>query len=153
MCTLPCSLWAQDSRPGCECMRRADKRIIEIRSLPEMPCLHTLDGQQVALNEFYTKSLAFFPECLLYKKFYYWQSEIREAVSETKNGKIKHTIRCYNNCRSTFCPEMSDPQKSHGDVAEFYDRNGTFMGLAVYMGKGKYCVLPFNGYQGRMPDR
>jgi len=144
---LPFSLLADDNNQPYECMDRADRRIIEIRSLPDVQYLHTLDGQNVLLNEFYIKSLILFPQCLLYKKFMYWQSEIREVVSNTKNGKIRHTIRCYNNCRSTVCPEMSDPLKTHGDVAEFYDRNRNFMGLSVYMGDGKYCALPYSGYQ------
>lgn len=143
----PGSLLAEDNNQPYECMDRADRQIIEIRSFPDVQYLHTLDGQNVLLNEFYAKSLILFPQCLLYKKFYYWQSEIREVVSNTKNGNIRHLIRCYNNCRSTFCPEMSDPQKTHGDVAEFYDRNGNFMGLSVYMGDGKYCALPYDGYQ------
>ena len=105
-----------------------------------------MDGQSVLLNEFYAKSLIYFPRCLLYEKFYYWQSEIREVVSNTKNGKVRHKIRCYNNCRSTLCPEMSDPLKTHGDVAEFYDPEGNFVGLGVYMGDGKYCALPYGGY-------
>ena len=144
---LPHALLAEDNKQWLECVNKADRRIIEIRSFPALQYLHTLDGQNVLLNEFYAKSLIHFPRCHLYKKFYYWQSEIREIISNTKNGNIKHTIRCYNNCRSTFCPEMSDPLKIHGDVAEFYDRNGNFMGLGVYMGDGKYCALPYGGYQ------
>jgi hypothetical protein len=142
----PCSLLAEDNNQPYECMDRADRQIIKIRSFPDVQYLHTLDGQNVLLNEFYAKSLILFPQCLLYKKFYYWQSEIREVVSNTKNGNIRHLIRSYDNCRSTFCPEMRDPQKTHGDVAEFYDQNGKFMGLSVYMGGGKYCALPYDGY-------
>ena len=52
-----------------------------------------------------------------------------------------------HNCLSTFCPESCDPRKTHGDVAEFYDQKGTFMGLAVYMGNGEYCSLPYDGYK------
>ena len=143
---LPSSLLAKDNKKFCDCIDRADKRIIEIRSLPALQYLQTLDGQSVLLNEFYYKSLIHFPRCLLYKKFYYWKSEIKEVVSKTKNGKIKHKIRCYNNCRSALCPEMSDPLKTHGDVAEFYDPDGNFVGLGVYMGSGKYCALPYGGY-------
>jgi len=144
---LPHISLAEDNKQIHECMNRADRRIIEIRSYPEEQYLHTLDGQNVLLNEFYAKSLILFPECLLYKKFYYWQSEIREVVSNTRNGVIQHKIRCYNNCLSTFCPENYDPKKTHGDVAEFYDGNGNFMGLSVYMGNGKYCPLPYDGYR------
>ena len=134
-------------RENLECLNRADKQIIKIRTFPDLRYLQTLDGQNVLINEFYAKSLIFFPRCLLYKKFYYWDNETREVISKTKNGNVKHTIRCYNNCRSTICPEMADPLKTHGDVAEFYDQNGHFMGLSVYMGDGKYCALPFGGYQ------
>jgi hypothetical protein len=138
---------AEDKDQPYDCIDRADRRINKIRSLPDVKHLHTLDGQNVLLNEFYAKSLILFPRCLLYRKFYYWQNEIREVVSKTKNGEIRHKIRCYYNCRSTFCPEISDPLKTHGDVAEFYDRNGNFIGLGVYMGDGKYCALPYGGYQ------
>ncbi len=141
------ALFAENNNQPHECIFRADRRIIEIRSFPDAQYLHTLDGQKVLINEFYIKSLMFFPQCQLYKKFYYWRSEIREVVSNTNNGNIRHTIRCYNNCRSTFCPQMSDPLKTHGDVAEFYDRNGKFLGLSVYMGEGKYCALPYHGYR------
>ena len=143
---LPGSLLADDNKKLHKCMDRADKRIIEIRSLPALQYLQTLDGQKVLLNEFYSKSLIHFPRCLLYEKFYYWQSEIREVLSDTKYGKIRHKIKCYNHCRSTFCPEMRDPLKTHGDVAEFYDQEGNFIGLGVYMGDGKYCALPYGGY-------
>ncbi len=144
---LPHALLAEGDKQPHDCLYRADRRIIEIRSLPDVPYLHTLDGQKVLLDEFYAKSLIFFPECVLYKKFYYWQSEIREVVSNTKNGDIRHTIKSYSDCRSTFCPEMSDPQKTHGDVAEFYDRDGNFIGLGLYRGNGKYCAIPYGGYQ------
>ena len=120
---------------------------MEIKSLPDKKYLYTLDGQNVFLNEFYTKCLCLFPMCNLFEKFYYWQSEIREEVSNIENGEIKHKIRCYNNCLSTFCPESCDPRKTHGDVAEFYDQSGKFMGLAVYMGNGEYCSLQYSGYQ------
>jgi hypothetical protein len=32
-------------------------------------------------------------------------------------------------------------------VAEFYDSDGNFMGLSVYMGDGKYCPLKYDQYQ------
>ena len=143
---FPGSLLAENNKKPYDCMDRADRRIIEIRSLPSRQYLQTLDGQSVLLNEFYAKSLIHFPRCLLYEKFYYWESEIREVVSNTKNGKIRHKIRCYNHCRSTLCPEMRDPLKTHGDVAEFYDPEGNFVGLGIYMGDGKYCALPYGGY-------
>jgi hypothetical protein len=129
------------------CINQAVKRIMEIRSLPEMKYLHTLDDQHVPLDEFYTKSHYLFPQCCLFKKFYYWRNEIREVFSNTLSGMIKHKIRCYYNCLSTYCPNRCDPRKTHGDVAEFYDQKGVFMGLAVYIGDGKYCVLPYNDYK------
>ena len=140
-------LLSGDNKQAANCLDQAVRRIIEIRSLPELKILSTLDGQSVLLDEFYGKSLSLFPKCSLYTKFYYWQSEIREVVSNTENGMIKHKIKCYNNCLSTFCPNSCDPRKTHGDVAEFYDQVGKFMGIAVYMGNGKYCSLPFSGYK------
>ena len=130
-----------------DCLDQAFKRIKIIRSLPDINHLHTLDGRSVLLYEFYAKCDYLFPQCCLFKKFYYWQSQIKEIVSNTKNGEIKHKIRFYCNCLSTFCPESCDSRKTHGDVAEFYDQRGRFMGLAVYMGNGKYCPLPYDGYK------
>ena len=143
----PNILLSADNKQNNDCLDKAVKRILEIRSLPGKKYLYTLDGQNVLLNEFYFKCLCLFPKCNLFEKFYYWQSEIREEVSDTVNGMIKHKIRCYHNCLSTFCPESCDPRKTHGDVAEFYDQKGNFMGLAVYMGKGKYCALPYSKYK------
>lgn len=85
--------------------------------------------------------------CCLCNKFYYWKSEVRVVVSNTENGAIKHRIRCYSNPLSTLCPQRCDPRKTHGDVVEFYDEKGRFMGLSVYMGDGKYCPLPYDDYQ------
>ena len=139
--------FSEDNEQPHDCLDRAFKRIIEIRSLPEIKYLNTLDDQYVLLDEFYNKCLRLYPLCCLFKKFYYWESEIREVVSNTPNGSIKHKIRCYNNCLSTFCPESCDPRKTHGDVAEFYNQKGEFIGLSVYMGNGKYCSLPYDGYK------
>ena len=140
-------LFSEDNKQPRDCLDKAVKRIEEIISLPDSKYLHTLDGQNVLLNEFYDKCLYLWPQCSLFKKFYYWQSEIRKEVSNTKNGMIRHKIRCYHDCISAFCPESRDPKKTHGDVAEFYDGNGNFMGLAVYMGDGKYCALSYDGYK------
>lgn len=142
----PHILLSEDNKQPYGCLDQAVERIKEIRSLPDIKYLYTLDGRNVLLKEFYNKCLQLFPKCCLFGKFYYWESEIRDVVSNTKNGSIKHKIRCYNNCLSTFCPESCDPRKTHGDVAEFYDQNGKFMGLSVYMGNGKYCSLPYDGY-------
>jgi hypothetical protein len=49
---------------------------------------------------------------------------------------------------STCYPDRKDPGQTHGDVAEFYDEKEGFMGLAVYMGAGLYCPLPYSGYKG-----
>jgi hypothetical protein len=143
-------LRAEDSKQSSDCVDTAFKRIREIQSLPEMKYLNTLDGQTVLLNEFYDKCILLFPKCSLYRKFYYWQSEIREVASSTKNGLVKHKIRSYHNCISASCLERCDPRKTHGDVAEFYDQQGNFMGLAVYVKEGKYCSLPYDGYKNEM---
>lgn len=140
-------LFADDKKQRDNCLDQAVKRIIEIRSLSEKKYLLTLDGQRVRLKEFYAKSTQLFPHCCLFRKFYYWQSEVREVSSNTPSGWIKHKIRSYHNCLSTCCPDRYDFRKTHGDVAEFYDQKGIFMGLAVYIGDGKYCALPFDGYQ------
>lgn len=144
---LPHALLAEDNKLPNECIEKAVRRINDIRSFADIQYLHTLDGQSVLLKKFYTKCLNLFPQCVLFDKFYYWQSEIREIVSNTENGAIKHKIRTYHNCLSTFCPDASDSPKIHGDVAEFYDGNGNFMGLSVYVGDGKYCALPYDGYR------
>jgi hypothetical protein len=144
---MPYALLAESNEQTYQCMDKAIRRIIDIRSFPDIPYLHTLDGQTVLLKQFYAKCFYLFPQCSLFDKFYYWQSEIKEVTSSTRNGDIRHKIRSYNNCLSTICPERCDPRKIHGDVAEFYDRNGIFMGLSVYMGDGKYCALPYDGYR------
>ena len=143
----PKILFSENSVQPNDCLSQAIKKLIEIRSFPERKYLRTLDGQNILLNEFYRKCLSLFPQCCLFEKFYYWQSEIRQVVSHTENGKINHKIRCYYNCLSIFCPNSCDPRKTHGDVSEFYDEKGEFMGIAVYMGDGKYCSLPFSGYK------
>ena len=143
----PHLLLSEGNKKPADCLDQAIKRIIEIRSLPEMKFIETLDGQSVFLNEFYDKCIYLWPHCSLFKKFYYWQSEVREVFSNTRSGMVQHKIRCYQNCLSTYCPHRCDPRKTHGDVAEFYDQKGIFMGLAVYVGDGKYCVLPYDGYQ------
>ena len=143
----PKLLLSENNKQPIDCLDQAVKRMIQIRLLPEMEYLDTLDGQSVLLNEFHDKCLYLFPQCSLFTKFYYWGSEIRDVASNTENGVIKHRIKCYSDCISSFCPNRSDPKKTHGDVAEFYDQRGVFMGLAVYMGDGKYCPLPYSGYK------
>ena len=69
-------------------------------------------------------------------------------MAAQRDGKtIQHRVRVYYNLMSTCHPDRIDPGRTHGDVAEFYDEKGEFMGLAVYMGKGLYCPLPFSGYK------
>ena len=128
-------------------MDKAVQRTMEIRYLPEKSYINTLDDQQVQLTEFYDKCRMLHPWCTLYEKFYYWNKETKTITSSTPRGNVVHTIRCYHNCISTFCPHKCDPQKEHGDVAEYYDENGKFMGLSVYMREGKYCPLPYDGYR------
>jgi len=143
----PPILLSDDKKQDLDCLNKAVERVKEIRSLPEMKYLYTLDNQYVLLSEFYEKCNYLFPQCCLFRKFYYWQSEIRKVVSITKTSIIGHKIKCYHNCLSSFCPQNCDPRKTHGDVSEFYDPKGVFMGLAVYMGDGKYCSLPYDGYK------
>jgi hypothetical protein len=69
----------------------------------------------------------------------------RKALQKT--FLVEDNVRYYCNCLSTFCPESCDPRKIHGDVAEFYDQRGKFMDIAVYMGDGKYCPLPYDVYK------
>jgi len=45
--------------------------------------------------------------------------------------------------RSACDPDYVDPGRTHGDGADFYDAQGRFMGLAVYMGNGLYVPLSF----------
>ena len=125
----------------------AAERTNAIKALPAKAHINTLDGKIVSLEPFFVACRAMFPWCSLFEKFYYWENEIREILSDSPNGKVKHKIRCYHNCLSTICPQRCDPLKTHGDVAEFYDAEGNFMGIAVYMGKGKYCSLPYSDYQ------
>ena len=143
----PSSLLSDDAKKQSACIDKAVERIIEIRSLPEKQYLLTLDNQIILLEDFYCICDFYFPQCVIFKKFYYWHSEIKVVISETETRFVKHKIRCYNNCLSSFCPELCDPHKTHGDVAEFYDCDGVFMGIAIYMGDGKYCPLSHLGYK------
>jgi len=64
----------------CNCLNKANERIIYIRSLPELKYLNTLDGKTVALNEFHEKCYRLHPKCCLFSKFYYW-GEMRSEKS------------------------------------------------------------------------
>ena len=131
--------WTQSENQNSNCL---DKSVERIRSLPDLNYLETLDGQLVSLEEIFSACDSNWPMCCLYRKFYHWQTEVREIISHTPRGKIHHKIRMYHNCLTTCYPERCNPRKTHGDVAEFYDENGRFMGIAVYMGDGMYCSLP-----------
>lgn len=129
------------------CVDAAAERTITIKSLPVKTHIQTLDGKMVPLKQFFAYCHAIFPWCGIFEKFYYWKNETREVVSDTPRGRVKHKIRCYFNCLSTYCHKRCDALKTHGDIAEFYDAKGNFMGIAVYMGKGKYCSLPYCDYK------
>jgi len=106
----------------------------------------TLDGQVVDLEEFFEKCDQNNPTCSLYKKFHFWHSEIMTIDSLSQSGVVHHRIRAYYSPSSICYPERVNPGRIYGDVAEFYDSEGLFMGIAVYMGEGTYYPLPFSGY-------
>ena len=142
-----CASWAERKTVSYdECIRKADAYL---RTAPTRKYLFTLDKQQVLLQEFFVLCEEKFPYCVLYPKFYWWKNEIREIVSETEDGPVHHKIRIYHNVMSTCSPDSIQPSRTHGDVAEFYDEKGRFMGLAVYMGQGLYCPLPYSRYKGK----
>ena len=122
-----------------DCLRGAQVRI---EGMPVRDCLPTLDGQCIPLRPFFDACSALWPDCVLYAKFYYWETEVAEIVSPTPRGPVSHRVRMYHNILHACDPEYRDAQRTHGDVAEFYDEVGRFMGLAVYMGQGVYCPLP-----------
>jgi hypothetical protein len=136
-----------------KCIRKAIQRIDEIRNLPEKQFLETLDGQFVDLDYFFCCCLKNWPHCCLFSKFYYWKNEVIKTVSVSSEGFKQHKIKIYTNCLSTFCKDKLDPGKTHGDVAEFYDEHGVFMGIAVYMGMGKYCSIPHSEYLKESNDQ
>jgi hypothetical protein len=138
--------WTQIETRDSNCLERS---VEQIRSLPDLNYLRTIDGQLVSLEGIFSTCDSNWPMCCLYRKFYYWQAEIIEIISDSPRGRFTHKIRVYYNPLTICCPERGDPGKTHGDVAEFYDENGTFMGIAVYMGNGMYCPLPNENYQRR----
>lgn len=121
--------------------------IEKIESLPQKEYLLTLDGQNILLEEFFEECFNHQPHCTMYKKYYYWKSEVREISSNSLAGPLAHKVRVYYSPMSECYPKDSDPGKTHGDVAEFYDEEGSFMGLAVYAGEGKYFVINHSGYK------
>jgi hypothetical protein len=123
-----------------DCFREASRAIA---NKPDRDCLPTLDQNCVPLQIFYDRCAALWPDCVLFPKFYHWPSRIEDRISRTPSGAVAHKIRVYFNLLSTCDPDHVDPGRTHGDVAEFYDSQGRFMGLAVYMGQGLYVPLPF----------
>lgn len=128
-----------------DCIERLDRRMT---TAPEKHYLLTLDGQKVPLNQFFQQCRVHTPVCALPEKFYHWKSEVKTVASRTEHGKVTHKVRIYYNYLSTCKPDQIDPKKTHGDIAEFYDAKGEFMGLAVYAGNGLYCPLPYDNYSG-----
>ena len=124
-----------------------DREIARISNLPEKQTLQTLDGQAVPLIEFFAQCSALWPSCALYHKFYHWRKEVIRVESKSSKGQISHRIRVYYNPLSVCHPENVGAGRTHGDVAEFYDINGDFMGLAVYMGQGLYVPLPYSDHR------
>jgi hypothetical protein len=119
-----------------------------INAAPAQRHLLTIDGQKAALDEFFQQCAARMPLCALPEKFYHFKNEIRTVASQTPDGEVTHTIRVYFNYMSACDPEGMDTKKTHGDIAEFYDTKGEFMGLIVHCAGGLYCPLPYSGYSG-----
>jgi hypothetical protein len=126
-----------------------DQINLQLEKLPEKKYLITLDDQKVDLQEFFEKCSRNQPYCVLNPKFYYWRNEIRVIESNSETGMVQHKIRMYYNILSTCYPKKEDTGRTHGDVVEFYDTEGIFMGLGVYMGKGLYWPLPYSKYKGK----
>ena len=126
-----------------DCIGEVSRRI---RQAPDKEYLQTLDGQKVRLQEFFNQCRDQAPDCVLFEKFYHWDTEVRQVVSRSERGPVEHRIRAYYNPLSICRPQQVHPARTHGDVAEFYDTAGRFMGLAVYMGQGKYFLLYYSGY-------
>ena len=140
-----CSITPADRQPTEEdCVGEMSRRI---RQAPEKEYLDTLDGQKVRMQEFFNQCRDNAPGCVLYAKFNHWENEVVRVVSRTDKGAVEHEIRAYYNPLSVCQPQNIHPGRTHGDVAEFYDSRGSFMGLAVYMGQGKYFLLHYKGYR------
>ena len=113
----------------------------DIDAKPELSVIKTIKGKDIDLSRFkiYEQYRMFLPE-----KFYYWKSEIREAVSElTMKGIVKHKVRAYFNLVNKCRPDLMDVEARFGDVAEIYDEDEEFMGLVLYVGHGMYLPLPY----------
>jgi len=128
-----------------DCIAEVSRRI---RQAPEKEYLHTLDGQAVRLQDFINQCQESAPDCILFAKFYLWEHEVKSVVSRAGSGPVEHRIKAYYNPLSICRPQEIHPGRTHGDVAEFYDAGGQFMGLAVYMGQGQYFLLHYSNYRG-----
>ncbi|MGD9366898.1 MAG: hypothetical protein PVH87_14445 [Desulfobacteraceae bacterium] len=129
-----------------DCIERLER---QMKNAPKKHYLLTMDGQKVPLDQFFLKCHVHMPVCSLPEKFYHWKNEVKTVTSKTEHGKVTHKVRIYYNYLSTCKPDQIDPEKTHGDIAEFYDAKGEFMGLAVYAGNGLYFPLPYDNYSGR----
>jgi hypothetical protein len=129
------------------CIEKAAQKTSLIKMLPRLQYLETLDGDRVSFKNFYLQCRNLFPFCCIFEKFYYWDREINEIQSKGMAGLVTHKIRSYHNTLSVMCPQKRDKEAIYGDVAEFYNEDGRFMGIVVYMGQGTYCSLPYIGYR------
>ena len=115
---------------------------LKIRARPAKKYLHTLDEQDVLIDNFLQQCENLWPECVLYSKFYYWKNEVLVVETRSESGTAKHYIRAYYNPLSVCKPEKVHVERTIGDVAEIYDSEMRFKGLSVYMGYGIYIDLP-----------
>jgi len=146
-----CSFRPTDSQTIQEdCIGEVSRRI---RQAPEKKYLHTLDGQTVRLQDFFNQCRDSAPDCVLFAKFYHWENKVVQVVSRSDSGPVEHQVRAYYNPLSICRPHKIQPGRTHGDVAEFYDPRGRFMGLAVYMGQGQYFLLYYSEYQNPKIDQ
>jgi hypothetical protein len=133
-----------------DCLQAKAERV---RNAPPARSIATLDGRQVELDEFFRKCAQAWPGCVLFEKFYHWDTRVAKVTSQADSGPVAHTVRMYLNPLSTCHPERVSPGRIYGDVAEFYDEAGEFMGLAVYLGQGSYYPIPYSGYSGKALDK
>jgi|WetSurSiteA1Bulk_404760.scaffolds.fasta_scaffold31755_1 hypothetical protein len=123
-----------------------DEMAASIEAKPGLYVILTLDGQIVDLEEFFDRCDRNNPKCALYRKFYFWPNKVITIESPSIAGIVSHRIRAYYSPSSICYPERVNPLRIYGDVAEFYDIQDEFMGIAVYMGEGNYFPLPFSRY-------
>jgi hypothetical protein len=112
-----------------------------VRAKSEKKYLHTLDGQDVRIDDFLHQCEMQWPECCLYEKFYHWKNEVLTVETKSERDTTKQWIRAYYNPFSVCHPEKVHPERVLGDVAEIYDSEMNFTGLSVYMGDGIYIHL------------